>query len=424
MWHILFTTLYTHFFITVLGRKLSPFYLLLANLSHLSYLHLRRMVVDFKWSIEITTCFMMTFCKFSNLAFSYDDGGLKDDSKLKSYHKEKKVIDAPSIYETFGYVFFYPTSVIGPSFEFSDFKNFINKEKEYKDIPFFKAFLAAINEFFNAIILIVIFLIGSRYFEPYWMATDDFGAKGWLYKIFYISATMTTYSCKYYIAWKFTECGTVMSGLGYNPTKAIVTSEDKSTKTEVTIHNFDKIFSIKIYAIEVLPNPKDKIRNWNYSVHMWLKFNVFFRLIQTGNETLIKYASILTFMTSAIWHGFFLNYYITFTLYFLYEQIGLLLEKKYDIFNVLEAKSYILWILFGAVLKFFAHFAGIIFLLIDYKSVYLFNLNTGFVPLILFFVIYLVLLVVRGNKHLHHHNHHIHHGHDHNKLENEKIKTG
>ena len=50
-------------------------------------------VVDFKWSMEITTCFMMTFCKFSNLTFSYDDGGLKDDSKLKSYHKSKYYIN-------------------------------------------------------------------------------------------------------------------------------------------------------------------------------------------------------------------------------------------------------------------------------------------------------------------------------------------
>jgi len=89
MWHIVLTTIYTHFFITFFGRKVSPLYLILINLGHLSYLHIRRMVVDFKWSMEITSCFMMTFCKFSSLAFSYDDGGLKDDSHLKSYQREK-----------------------------------------------------------------------------------------------------------------------------------------------------------------------------------------------------------------------------------------------------------------------------------------------------------------------------------------------
>jgi len=53
-------------------------------------------------------------------------------------------------------------------------------------------------------------------------------------------------------------------------------------------------------------------------------------------------------LTSAIWHGFFLNYYVTFTLYFFFEQIGLFLETKFDIFNILEKNnSKLLAILFG-----------------------------------------------------------------------------
>ncbi len=41
------------------------------------------------WEIDVTTILMMSICKFSSIAFSYEDGG-KDDSLIKnSYHRSK-----------------------------------------------------------------------------------------------------------------------------------------------------------------------------------------------------------------------------------------------------------------------------------------------------------------------------------------------
>jgi hypothetical protein len=42
-----------------------------------------------KWTLGIETCYMMSICKFSSIAFNYEDGG-KDETTLKSkYQKEK-----------------------------------------------------------------------------------------------------------------------------------------------------------------------------------------------------------------------------------------------------------------------------------------------------------------------------------------------
>ncbi len=86
---------------------------------------------------------------------------------------------------------------------------------------------------------------------------------------------------------------------------------------------------------------------WNTTIHIWLKYNVYMRIVQLENKSLNRIASILTFLASAIWHGYYPNYYVTFMLYFLFEQIGLLFETKLDMFNYLEKKSMLLAIIFG-----------------------------------------------------------------------------
>lgn len=86
MIHIVIATLNTFLFIQFFGRKLSSFYVLFFNILHLSYLHLRTMNSSFgKWTLGIETCYMMSICKFSSIAFNYEDGG-KPENELKSSH--------------------------------------------------------------------------------------------------------------------------------------------------------------------------------------------------------------------------------------------------------------------------------------------------------------------------------------------------
>jgi lysophospholipid acyltransferase len=88
--HLVIATLVTYYFIDKYGRKLSALYIVAITIAHLSALHLYRMITDFGgWQLDVTTIYMMSICKFSSLAFSYEDGG-KSDSEIKSnYHKTK-----------------------------------------------------------------------------------------------------------------------------------------------------------------------------------------------------------------------------------------------------------------------------------------------------------------------------------------------
>lgn len=90
MLHIVAATINTFLFIKFFGRKYSAFYVLALNILHLSYIHISNMMSNYgNWKLGIETLYMMSICKFSSVAFNYEDGG-KDESEIKSsYHRSK-----------------------------------------------------------------------------------------------------------------------------------------------------------------------------------------------------------------------------------------------------------------------------------------------------------------------------------------------
>jgi len=49
--------------------------------------------------------------------------------------EERKIVKLPNILEFTGYVLFAPGCVMGPFFEFSDYKNFIEFKGHYTNLP-------------------------------------------------------------------------------------------------------------------------------------------------------------------------------------------------------------------------------------------------------------------------------------------------
>ncbi len=68
-----------------------------------------------------------------------------------------------------------------------------------------------------------------------------------------------------------------------------------------------------IYKLEMSMRVKDFLANWNISVHEWLKYYVYLRLLDNTKRggTNLK-AAMLTFIVSAIWHGFYPGFMVFF----------------------------------------------------------------------------------------------------------------
>lgn len=97
--------------------------------------HIYRMVTDFGgWKMDATTYTMILVVKLWMFSLSIKDGHMAEKDLLPR-EKEMRINGVPSVLEYMSYVCFCCGTVVGPSFEFADFKNFINFTGHYKDLP-------------------------------------------------------------------------------------------------------------------------------------------------------------------------------------------------------------------------------------------------------------------------------------------------
>lgn len=287
--------------------------------------------------------------------------------------------------EVFSYIFFYPTALIGPSIEFKHFINFIRLENEYASIDYTKCTLAGLEEFAYGVILSLSIVFFSKRTDGAYCATEEFAQQSLIYKIGYSFISVQIVKFKYYVGWKLTQGALNLSGMPYT-VKQVQTSEGKQAE----VICFDKLQNCVLKKLELSINLGTRIHYWNRSVHLWLKYYIFLRILKVKAKPFNKNTSLtafVTFVISALWHGFFINYYLFFLHAFLLESVDKYLEKKYRLFTVLEEESNILvrafgWAAFMTFLSYFGVCFGIYSLeenLKYYKSFY-------FVPNILIYL--------------------------------------
>jgi len=110
--------------------------------------------------------------------------------------------------------------------------------------------------------------------------------------------------CKYYCGWSLSKAGLAASGLSFNGY-----DDNKQSK-------WDLVDPIKIWNVETATSLRVTMVNWNHQTHLWLKHYIYFRIcpekqLQT-NKSKSMFAEIITYIVSAIWHGFYPGYYISF----------------------------------------------------------------------------------------------------------------
>ena len=96
--------------------------------------------------------------------FRFKDGG-EDPKTLTKDQIDRSIKEMPSIVEYLSFVFFCCSGVVGPVFEYSDFKNFMELTGNYKDLPRgkngFATFVPAMQQFLGAFFCIgVYFTLG------------------------------------------------------------------------------------------------------------------------------------------------------------------------------------------------------------------------------------------------------------------------
>jgi lysophospholipid acyltransferase len=76
--------------------------------------------------MDHTAPMMVLVMKLTSFAWSCHDGTKQDKDLSSGYQKHFKIVQMPGLLEFFGFVFFFPCFLIGPSFQFKDYHDFIH----------------------------------------------------------------------------------------------------------------------------------------------------------------------------------------------------------------------------------------------------------------------------------------------------------
>ncbi|CAK9297298.1 unnamed protein product [Gordionus sp. m RMFG-2023] len=180
---------------------------------------------------------------------------------------------------------------------------------------------------------------------------------------------------KYYFAWTCADLVSNVSGLGFN---GFVESSESNTNDEAITTNvrgknkdpdnvptsstigirgtprWDLISNIDIIGFETSISLHSALNNWNLSTMAWLRHLVYERV--SYQRTLCVY------LVSAMWHGFWPGYYITFVSGAIFTEAAKMNRRKYRKYFV--SNKYIKW--FYDVLTFFLTRIAIAYLSIPF----------------------------------------------------------
>ncbi|KAG9307022.1 hypothetical protein G9A89_003073 [Geosiphon pyriformis] len=317
-----------------------PRLVFLIAMGHLSISHIyRQLNLVSTDRYDLTGPQMVLVIKLVSFAFSVYDGK-RPIQDLTPYQKRKRIIKIPPILEFLGYMFFFGGVLVGPAFEFRDYNDFTtmesfkitdqkihrtkliskhNLERDYsnnfnlvnhtKDDPkanedekqYFvsDSFYPAMQKLAIGLFWLLLEATLAKYFPFEWTLSEEYKHSPFLYRFFYLQIAAFCARFKYYLVWILAEGACILSGLGFNGY-----DEDGNAK-------WDRVTNVDVFAYETADNIKTLLEAWNINTNKWLKNHVYLRITPPGKRGAF-FATFATFTTSALWHGFYPGYYLTF----------------------------------------------------------------------------------------------------------------
>lgn len=286
-------------------------------MAHMSVSQIYRQLVDDAQLVDITGAQMVLVMKLSSFCWNVHDGRLPKEG-LSEAQRYAAITEFPSLLDYTAYVLFFPSLFAGPSFDFVDYKRWISTTlfdippdtdpskapptRKKRRIP--RSGRPATKKAVLGVFWILLFLVlGSSYNQD-----TVLGHNAKYLNISLPRRVLTLYligfttRLKYYGVWSLTEGACILSGMGYNG------FDQRSGKVF-----WDRLENVDPWSLETAQNSHAYLGSWNKNTNHWLKNYIYLRVTPKGKKPGFR-ASMATFVTSALWHGFYPGYYLTFVL--------------------------------------------------------------------------------------------------------------
>lgn len=319
LWDGLRTILYsaagTYAIAYYVDGSLMPWIGFIFLMGHMSISHVYRQILDDAQVIDITGAQMVLVMKLSSFCWNIHDGRQPQD-QLSDSQKYSAITKFPNIVDYLGYVLFFPSLFAGPSFEYVDYRRWLDTTlfevppgtdpskvpltRKKRKIP--RSGIPALKKAIIGLVWIFLFLQLASQFTIQWVVSDTFMKYSFPRRVWSIYMLGLATRLKYYGVWSLTEGACIMSGLGYNG------FDPQSGKVF-----WNRLENVNPYSLETAQNSYGYLGSWNKNTNHWLRNYVYLRVTPKGKKPGFR-ASMATFATSAVWHGFYPGYYLTFVL--------------------------------------------------------------------------------------------------------------
>lgn len=215
-----------------------------------------------------------------------------DIRAMTEEQRQYAVTKVPSFNEFMGYFFHFPSVLCGPIMYFNDYREFVNAPED-KPIPPGRE-LAVAKKVTISVTCAILHLTLNPKFEIEFLRSPQFLVQTPILIRFYYILIFTMLSrLKYYVAWHLGEAISNTSGFGF-------TGYDSNGKPR-----WNLISNMDLMMFETSLNLRDAIHAWNKTTQGWLRRTAYERAPR-------KLSVVATYMLSAVWHGFYPGYYMTF----------------------------------------------------------------------------------------------------------------
>lgn len=297
------------------GSPYMPWLAFVFVMGHMSVSHIARQAANAPQSVDVTGAQMVLVMKLSAFAWNVADGTLPEEV-LSDLQKDRRLTQLPGLLEFAGYVFFFPSLLVGPAFDFAEYRRWLDctmfdvpatidpakkpPTRRKRKIP--RSGTPAMLKLAAGLIWIVLFLKLSALYYPEVLLEDDYPSHGFLHRLWILHMVGFTARAKYYGVWTMTEGSCILAGLGYNGVDPVTGKV-----------SWDRLRNISPWEVEFAQNCRGYLGGWNINTNKWLRNYMYLRVTPRGKKPGFR-ASLATFTTSAFWHGFYPGYYLSFVL--------------------------------------------------------------------------------------------------------------
>ncbi|KAL5508428.1 ALE1 [Sanghuangporus vaninii] len=288
-----------------------PWIVFFIVMGHLMVNHVIRALSSLSYeTVEITGPQMVLVMKLTTFAWNVYDGR-RPAEELDRWQLEKRVVEIPSLLAFLGYSLYFPGFLVGPYLDFASYSSLVDetlfttkkgKEKAItsgsRRVPSGRK-RVAYRKMFVGLVFLGLFVTQGGKFNFAVSLQEWFVRKSLLYRLVFIQFCGFFERTKYYAIWTLTEGASILTGAGFS-------GYGPNGETY-----WNDAANVDIMNIEFASNFKVMLDSWNMKTNIWLRECVYKRVTPKGKKPGFR-ESMITFGTSAFWHGCSGGYYIAF----------------------------------------------------------------------------------------------------------------